>query len=74
MNMNDPNKSFVSVLLNKEGKAEDSKEESINPDQGMIEAASELVKAIEKKDSARIVRVFRAMIKMCEENQESDME
>lgn len=76
MNMNDPNKSFVTVLLNKDGKAEDSMEESINPDQGLIDASSELIKAIEKKDPARIVRVFKAMYKMCDdmETEESDSE
>jgi|VirMetMinimDraft_7_1064189.scaffolds.fasta_scaffold07071_1 DNA-binding GntR family transcriptional regulator len=80
LNMLDPNKSFVSVLLNTKGKAEEKPEmESVNPDQGMIEAAKELVKAVEKKDAERIVRVFKAMMKMCydemdDESEDSEME
>lgn len=66
MNMLDPNKNFATVLLNSKGQAEKKPEsESVNPDQGMIEASKELIKAVEKKDPERIVRVFKAMMKMC---------
>lgn len=77
LNMMNPNKNFVSVLLDKEGMAEKSEpSESINPDQGLIDAAKELIKAVEKKDAQRVVRVFKAMSKMCydeHENSEEEM-
>ncbi len=65
-NMMNPNKNFVSVLLDSKGQAEQkSPAESVNPDQGMIEASKELIKAVEKKDAQRVVRCFKAMMKMC---------
>ena len=75
MNMMNPNKNFVSVLLDSKGEAEKKPQESVNPDQGMIEASKELIKAVEKKDAERIVRVFKAMMKMCyDEMEASEME
>jgi hypothetical protein len=67
INMMNPNKNFASVLLDSKGEAEQKKpdQESVNPDQGMIEASKELIKAVEKKDPARVTRVFKAMMKMC---------
>lgn len=78
MNMmnQDPNKSFITVLLNKEGKAEnrnaEPESESVDPDQGLIEAAKELVKAIEKKDAKRIVRCFKYMMRECQDYEMED--
>lgn len=78
MNMLDPNpnKNFISVLLDKKGEAvkKPSESEAVNPDQGMIEAAKELVKAIEKKNPQRIVRCFKAMMKMCYDEMEDEKE
>ena len=75
MNMQNPNKNFISVLLDKKGEDEGpSESEAVNPDQGMIEAAKELVKAIEKKDAQRITRVFKAMMKMCYDEMDDENE
>lgn len=63
-------KGLASVLLNDKGEATkypelDPQAEAINPDQGLIDASAELIKAIEKKDPQRIARVFKAMSKLC---------
>lgn len=71
-NMMNPNKNFVSVLLDSKGQAEKKPLESVNPDQGMIDASKELVKAVEKKDAERISRVFKAMMKMCYDEMEAE--
>lgn len=68
-------KGLVSVLLNKEGEATNNPEkdpQAINPDQGMIDACSELLKSIEKKDPKRMARCFRAIYSMCEDDHEED--
>ena len=68
-----PNKNFISVLLDKKGNAEKpSESEAVNPDQGLLDAAKELVKAIEKKDAQRIVRCFKLMMKMCYDEMEDE--
>lgn len=78
MNMLDPNpnKNFISVLLDKKGEAvkKDTESEAVNPDQGLIDAAKELVKAIEKKDAQRIVRCFKLMMKICSDEMEDENE
>lgn len=75
MNLLDPNpnKRDISVLLDGMGKAE-KEPESVNPDQGLIEAATELIKAVEKKNPERIVRVFKLMVKMCDDEMGEDSE
>lgn len=68
------NKSFTQVLLNKKGEAVDNPKEdpqAINPDQGMIDACFELIKAIDKKDAPRMARCFKAIYSMCEEQEDS---
>jgi len=69
------NKSFTQVLLNDKGEATDSPKtdpQAINPDQGMIDASKELIKAIEKKDATRIARCFRAMMTLCDDDMEDE--
>jgi len=71
------NKSFTQVLLNDKGEATENPKkdpQAINPDQGFVDASSELVKAIEKKDGARISRCFKAMFKMCMDDYEMNEE
>lgn len=70
-------KGLASVLLNKLGEATDSPKEdpqAINPDQGLIDACAEFAKATEKKDAARMARCFKAMIALCEREEEDDGE
>lgn len=71
MNLLDPNpnKRDVSVVLDKKGNAES---DSIDPDQGLIDASKVLVSAIEKKDAKKIARAFKAMMQMCYDEIGSD--
>ena len=69
------NKSFTQVLLDKEGNAtkEPSKDpQAINPDQGLIDASSELIKAVGKGDAERVARCFKAMMAIYEDNEEDE--
>lgn len=70
MNLLDPNPNKRDVTL-----LEDKKEnESVNPDQGLIEAAKELIKAVQSNKPDRVVRCFKLMAKMCEEQSGEDSE
>lgn len=73
-NMMNPNKQFASVLLDNKGQAEEKEPETVDPDQGLIDASQELIKAIEKKDPKRIARCFKAMLSMCDDDEGSDPE
>jgi hypothetical protein len=69
------NKSFTQVLLDKEGNAtkDPSKDpQAINPDQGLIDASSELIKAVGKGDPQRVARCFKAMMALCEREDEDE--
>lgn len=69
------NKSFTQVLLDKEGNATKgpSKEpQAINPDQGLIDASSELIKAVNKGDAERVARCFKAMMALCENEDDEE--
>ncbi len=71
------NKSFTQVLLDKEGKAtkEPSKDpQAVNPDQGLIDASSELIKAVSKGDAERVARCFKAMMALCEPGEDEGSE
>ncbi len=69
------NKSFVQVLLNDKGQAvEPKKDESVNPDAGLEQATSELVKAVHEKDSKRALRVLKAIVRACMDEYESEEE
>lgn len=73
------NKSFISVLVNKDNAENETKKpsedtEEIDPDQGIIDASKEMLKAIEKKDPERIARCFKAMMVAFKEQHEMDEE
>jgi DNA-binding GntR family transcriptional regulator len=68
MNMLNPNKMDTTVFA---GKSDEAEQSSVDPDQGLIDASKALVSAIEKKDTKKIARVFKAMMQMCYDEFES---
>lgn len=73
--MSNNKKGLASVLLNSKGDATENPKEdpqAINPDQGLIDASAELIKAIEKKDATRVARCFKAMMALCEDQEDGE--
>lgn len=68
------NKKYGTPIIGDPMKKQMPESESVNPDQRMEDASKELIKAIDKKDPARVARVFMAMMKVCMDDMETESE
>ena len=65
------NKAIVSVILDEKGEPQAGQDDGMEKDKEMVQAASELIKAIEMKDAKRVARAIKVICQCCEADDES---